>query len=188
MFQNRYFHVKAFFIGVHDHIVKRYFSNYYFPYKDAGEETEANIFAAELLMPDFLFKLRPQGQRPSLALLDTLASDFSTSLLATAFQYVTHTSEQVALVVSHCDQIKWFHRSKDFWPWIRTGKIHPHSAAGERLDGKADDTRRMVRTPAYAWLVDFENDSRHDIMEDSRYLEWYERTVTLLWLEEDLNE
>jgi hypothetical protein len=29
----------------------------------------------------------------------------------------------------------------------------------------------MVHTPAYAWLEGFENDTRHDIMEDSRYLD-----------------
>jgi hypothetical protein len=46
----------------------------------------------------------------------------------------------------------------------------------------------MVRTPVYAWLPDFENDARHDIMEDSRYLEWYDRTITLLWMKDDLEE
>lgn len=157
-------------------------------WNDANEEAEANIFAAELLMPEFLFKPRCRGPVPSLAVVETLARDFATSLLATAFQYVTHTNEQVALVLSQGNQIKWFHRSKEFWPWIRSGNVHPHSAAGERLAGKAADTKKMVRAPAYAWLTDFENDREHDIMEDSRYLDWYDRTVSLLWLKDDLSE
>jgi hypothetical protein len=102
--------------------------------------------------------------------------------------YVTYTNEQVALVVSHGNQIKWFHRSKEFWPWIRSGNVHSHSAAGVRLAGKAGDTAKMVRTPAYAWLPDFEGDHEHDIMEGSRYLDWYDRTITLLWLKEDLTD
>jgi hypothetical protein len=157
-------------------------------WKDVTEEAEANIFAAELLLPEFLFKPRSRGRAPSLALLDGLAHDFSTSMMATAFQYINYTNEQVALVVSHGDQIKWSHRSKDFWPLIRTGSLQPHSGASERLRGKSGDTGKMVRTPVYAWLADFENDTRHDIMEDSRYLDWYDRTITLLWMKDDLDE
>jgi hypothetical protein len=157
-------------------------------WNDPDEETEANFFAAELLMPEFLFKPRCRGPVPSLALIDELADTFAVSIVATAFQYVTHTNEQVALVMSDGDQIKWFHRSKDFWPWIRSGKIHSHSAAGERLAGKAGNTTKMVRSPAYAWLTDFEMDREHDIMEASRYLDWYDRTITLLWLKEDLTD
>lgn len=157
-------------------------------WKNVGEEAEANIFAAELLMPETLFKPRCVGPLPSLAVLDALARDFGTSLLAAAFQYVTYTNEQVALVVSHGKQIKWFHRSKDFWPWIRPGEVHEHSAAGERLAGIASDSGRMVSSPVYAWLADFETDQEHDVMEDSRYLDWYDRTITLLWLKDDLEE
>ncbi len=157
-------------------------------WKDASEEAEANIFAAELLMPEFLFKARCRGPVPSLAVIDKLGADFQTSTMATAFQYVNYTNEQVALVVSEASQIRWFHRAKDFWPRIRTGILQPHSAAGERLAGKDGDTGKMVRAPVYAWLADFENDQERDIMEDSRNLDWYGRTVTLLWMKEDLSD
>jgi len=157
-------------------------------WNDPGEESEANTFAAELLMPEFLFKPRAKKTPPSLASLDRLASDFSTSTLATAFQYVTHTIEQVALVVSVGGNVKWFHKANDFWPSVRLGALHPHSAAGEIAAGKAADTGKMVRVSAYAWLSEFENDSRKEIKEDSRYIEWYGCVVTLLWLYDDLND
>ena len=115
-------------------------------WKDASEEAEANLFAAELLMPDFLFEPKCRKTVPALALIDRLAAEFSTSMLATAYQYVSFTNEQIALVVSEGDRIKWFHRSKDFWPMIRTGNLSPDSAAGERAAGKAGDTKKMVRT------------------------------------------
>src|SRR6266446_8924311 len=76
-------------------------------WQDEGEEAEANLFAAELIMPEFMFLPRCVGTEPSLAFIDELASLFSTSNLATAFQYVSYATEQVALVVSHEDQIKW---------------------------------------------------------------------------------
>jgi hypothetical protein len=123
-----------------------------------------------------------------MASIDDLSSDFATSTMATAFQYATHTIEQVALVVSVGGKVKWFHRAKDFWPHVRLGTLHPHSAAGEIAAGKSVDTKKMVRVSAYAWLSDFESDSRKEIMEDSRYLDWYDCIVTLLWLKEDLSD
>ena len=157
-------------------------------WNDPGEETEANVFAAELLMPEFLFKPRATKGVPGFALMDRLAADFSTSVMATAFQYVNYTVEQVALVVSERGNIKWSVRSKDFWPLVRTGGLSGDSAAGEIFAGKSPDTKKMVRTPACAWLPKFENDSDRDIKEDSRFLEWYDCVVTLLWLEDDLDD
>jgi hypothetical protein len=43
----------------------------------------------------------------------------------------------------------------------------------------------MVHTPAYAWLEDFVNQSDRDIKEDSLLLEYYDRTITLLWWDEE---
>jgi Zn-dependent peptidase ImmA (M78 family) len=157
-------------------------------WRGGSRETEANIFSGELLMPDFLFKPLLGKQQPSLRFLDSLAARFATSTLATAFQYVSYTNEQVALVVSQGDQIQWSHRSKDFWPHVRRGTLSPDSAAGEIVAGKCSDTNKMVTTPAHAWLTEFDYDNEHDIMEDSRYLDYYDRTISLLWLEEDLED
>ena len=157
-------------------------------WNDPTEEAEANLFAGELLMPEFLLRPRCRGREPSLALIDKLAAEFSTSSLAAAFQYVSYTSEQVALVVSLGRQIQWVQRSKEFWPFVPRRAIHPHSAAGERLSGQAGDTLEMVRAPAYAWLADFEEGNECEIMEASRYWDVYDRTVTLLWLKDDLSE
>jgi Zn-dependent peptidase ImmA (M78 family) len=157
-------------------------------WNNLGEEAEANVFAAELLMPELLFRPRAAKGVPGFALIDRLAADFSTSVMATAFQYVSYTIEQVALVVSKGGVIKWSVRSKDFWPLVRMGSLSADSAAGEMFAGKSTDTKKMVRTPAYAWLPRFENDSERDLKEDSRFLEWYDCIVTLLWLEEDLSD
>ena len=155
---------------------------------NSGEETEANIFAAELLMPEFLVTTKVKKREPSLALVDGLGEKFATSVLAAAIQYINYTNEQVALVLSERWTIQWSKRGKNFWPRIRSGQLSRDSAAGERLDGKASDSNGMVTTPAYAWLSDYEYDKDHDIMEDSRYLDYYDRTITILWLRDDLEE
>jgi hypothetical protein len=155
---------------------------------NSGEETEANIFAAELLMPEFLVTPQVRRMEPSLALADRLAEKFETSVLASAIQYINCSNEQVALVLSEGWTIQWSKRSKNFWPRIRSDQVSRDSAAGERLDGKAPDSDGMVAIPAYAWLSDYEYDKDHDIMEDSRYLDYYDRSITFLWLRDDLEE
>jgi hypothetical protein len=46
----------------------------------------------------------------------------------------------------------------------------------------------MIKSPAYAWLLPQFEYSHEDVMEDGRYLDWYDRVVTMLWLEEDLDD
>ena len=46
----------------------------------------------------------------------------------------------------------------------------------------------MVRSPAYAWLENFNDDSEREVMEDARYIEYYDQFITLLWMKEDLSD
>ncbi len=56
---------------------------------------------------------------------------------------------------------------------------------GERLAAVRGDSGRMVRTPAYAWVEGFDNQSGRDIKEENSYLDSYDRTVTLLREDDD---
>lgn len=154
-------------------------------WNDTSEEAEANTFAAELLLPKDLFVPRIRGKSPSIKLLETVAEEFRTSRLATAVQYIHYTNEVVALVVSHGWNIEWSRKTKEFWPKIKTGRVSKDSAAGEKLAGIRSDSGKMVLTPAYAWLEGFDNSSNKDIKEDSLYLDYYDRTITLLWWDDD---
>jgi Zn-dependent peptidase ImmA (M78 family) len=153
-------------------------------WNDASEEAEANTFAGELLLPQDLFVPRIKGKPPSISLVERIADDFKTSCLATAVQYINYTNEAVALVVSLGWDIEWSKKAKDFWPTVKTGRVSKDSAAGERLSGISGDSGKMVLTPAYAWLAGYEK-SEKDIKEDSIYLDYYDRTVTLLWWDDD---
>ncbi len=155
-------------------------------WNDPGEECEANIFAAELLMPEFLFKRPARSKPPSIDHISDLADTFETSLLATVFQYWEYTNEPLAVVISDGWEMTSFKAFRDESAWLKFGRIHEHSAAGERLSGVSGDSRGMVQTPAYAWLDGFDDDNEHYVMEDSIYLEYYDRTVSLIWIDEPL--
>lgn len=154
-------------------------------WNDASEEAEANTFAGELLLPRDLFVPRIRGKAPSIKLIETIAGDFKTSRLATAVQYIHYTNEVVALIVSHGWNIEWARKTKEFVPKIKAGRVSKDSAAGERLASIRGDSGRMVLSPAYAWLEGFDNSSDKDIKEDSLYLDYYDRTITLLWWDHD---
>jgi hypothetical protein len=157
-------------------------------WNEANEEAEANIFAAELLMPDYLFTPRLKRQSPSFRNLDQLAEDFSASRLATALQYVHYCHEQVALVFSRDGNVVWSKHAKQF-PWrIRHGELSKDSGAGALAAGNPNETGKMARTPVYAWLSDFERDRDHDIMEESRAIPSYGGILSLLWARDDIED
>ena len=157
-------------------------------WNDASEEAEANVFAGELLLPNDLFIPRFRGKAPCIQLLESIAEEFQTSRLATAVQYIHYTKEVVALVISKGWEIEWSRKTKEFYPAIRTGRISNDSAAGERLAAVRGDSGKMVLTPAYAWLEGYDGNPDKDIKEDSIYLDYYDRTITLLWWDDDDDE
>lgn len=148
-----------------------------------SREMEANTFAGELLMPEFLFAPLIQNQIPSLSRIDSLAEEFVTSNLATAMQFINYTREPCALVVIKNGKIAWRRKNAAFEFWIRDD-VHPYSAAGEILSGKNGDTGKMVSVPASAWLTQFEGDDKGAIKEDARELPGYDTVISLLWIDE----
>jgi Zn-dependent peptidase ImmA (M78 family) len=155
-------------------------------WRENSKETEANIFAGELLMPERLFKPRLTCREdPSLAFIDALAAEFRTSNLAAGVHFVMHTKEPCALVVSRAGKIEWCRRSRIFDYQVRTGPLDPYSAAGEIHAGKSANTGKMVGTPAGAWLPQFDRDGGENIHEDSRGVPAHGIIVTLLWAKDE---
>lgn len=152
-------------------------------WKTGSREMEANTFAGELLMPEFLFSPRIQKKTPSFALIDALAEEFVTSNLATAVQFIKYTREPCALVLIRNGKIAWRWKNSAFEFWIRDD-LHPYSAAGEIFAGKSGDTEKMVAVPASAWLTQFEGDDDAEIKEDARELQGYDTIVSMLWIDE----
>lgn len=154
----------------------------------ASKETEANLFAGELLMPERLFKPRVAKMEPSLRLVDELAAEFRTSSLASAVHFVEHTPEPCAIVASKGGSILWFRRSRHFEWRLKMGRLHGYSAAGEIADEKSGDTAGMVSSPAGAWIERFDPDGKASIQEDARKVEGLDLIVSLLWVRDELDD
>ncbi len=155
-------------------------------YRNGNIETEANVFAAELLMPEFLFKPRIEGSEPSHAMLQRLATDFSTSHLATIIQFITYTREPCALVVSKNAVVQWS-RSSPAWEWpLLSGTVHRFSGAGEYFNSGNTPKLGMIETPAGAWIPQFSAGADETIREDA--FAWPDQQVvlSLLWVDGEL--
>ena len=148
-------------------------------------EIEANYFAAELLMPEDIFKRRIFDVDVSKNLIESLASEFNTSITATSIRFVTLRPEY-ALICSDDSQIKWFIIDKDYFPFYvnTTGKVHSDSLAYDYYNG-LDLTDKLFAVEPHAWI-----ESKYPIRGTLRELaiplgRKYNQVLSFLYIEED---
>ena len=77
-------------------------------------ETQANIFASELLMPEPLFKNKVSGKKLNIALIEEISKYFQVSLLAAFLRYVNLGWYPVMIVFIEDGIVKWKQCSTDF--------------------------------------------------------------------------
>ena len=106
-------------------------------------EVEANYFAAELLMPEFLFSKEVNGIRPSWGKVKSISDKYNTSRYATAIQMIEYTNEPCALVCSTCGIIHWVKVSSSFRElgfFIGSGNpLNEYTGAYEIFSKKSDE-------------------------------------------------
>lgn len=151
-------------------------------------ETSANLFAAELLMPEVMFKPLCVKDEPSIDLIENLADEFRTSLQATALRYVGFSPHRVAVVASRQDRIEWYKANDDFGFFIERGrKLDFNSLASAFfLGGRLPTDMRVV--PTDAWIDDRRASSGIQISEQSRGFKNYGFVLSLLWIDESRND
>lgn len=150
------------------------------------EEIEANLFAAEILMPQSLFAPLIDGKDPSFALIRELAKIFCTTLTATAIQFVRYTKEECLLVASQKGFRKWSVTSEQFsFRPCDEYRIHEYSCAIEAVKAgmanmRADDV------PAGCWLREFSPDGKECVTEDVTASSTFGSALSLVWIHEAL--
>lgn len=116
-------------------------------------ERQADRFAADILMPRYLFQpLAMAHNRPSFEAIDSLAGEFGTSRLATALRCID-LAEWPALLICHgAGGRRWFKRS-NIVPdqWFPRSELDPASNAFDVLFGSVEKTRPQV-IGAQAWF------------------------------------
>lgn len=149
-------------------------------YREGHDEPQANDFAAELLMPEVLFRPQCDRDRPSLDDVRELSKRFRTSLSATGLRFVKMSPEPCAIVSSSNGRIDWWASSEDFGFTLRRGYTLSTSCyAGDLFAGKMVDDRPQL-VDASAWS----NDSRSmdlEVREHSMMLGKYQTVLSFLW-------
>lgn len=156
-------------------------------YKISAIEREANIFAAELLMPDKRFKGACEKQEPIFNNICAVAEFFKTTLTSTAIRYVDLGPYPSMLIVSEAGKIKWFVQSDDFpYRFIKIGRVvEKGSIAFDLFAGKkVNKSHEMVM--GSIWLSDDWSLPEDLILyESSIILPSYNTVLSFIWVYEE---
>lgn len=144
-----------------------------------NQETQANFFASELILPKKLVSRRCDIGNISLDPIKQIAKDFRASLTATAIKFVRSCPEKCAVVYSTNGKIKWFYKSPDWWPFIRKDKkLDKRTLAYDFFVGEPMETD-PAEVEADAWVESLGID---EIVEHSFATSQYGFVLSILWI------
>lgn len=151
------------------------------------EEQDANAFASALLMPKYMFKNIVNKCQPGWESIEKIAQLGKVSLTATARRFIDLTDHACVLIVSANRRILWFHKSKEFFPYIQ-GKpliVPPDSWAGAIFEeGKVPPGFQTIN--ADCWLTGRGVRAGVEILEWSLPINSYGQVLTILWDEKGI--
>ncbi len=154
-------------------------------------EQEANEFAAALLLPERFFAHLCRREEPSLDFIAELAETFNVSLTATTIRFLHFCGEPCAVVFSQDRNIRWFHGSKEFkdidvFIDVRS-RLDPSSLAISFFQ-KGTIQKNPKRVSASAWFTPGQYRQDATIREQSWAMPSYNAVLTLLWVDDDIEE
>lgn len=148
-------------------------------------EILCDVFAAELLLPIELFGPRVVRSEMSMGAVSELANEFDASFSATGSRFAAVGEAPCAFVLAEGGIVRYVSRSKalrDASAFIPFGSRLPPASLTERL--------RQGRAPAGPeecdadlWFAQWERGGV--LLEDARHSETWDRTLTLLWFEDE---
>jgi hypothetical protein len=145
-------------------------------------EKEANVFAAELLMPKDLFRDEAGWREMSADTIETLKNVFEVSFTSAAIRYVELDVAPSAVVFSQDGEIRWS-RSSDSFPygWIPHGrKVREITGAGEYFrNGEVSEDPEI--TPCEVWFEDEHTTVEGECLEQCITMPNYNAVLSLIW-------
>jgi len=151
-------------------------------------ELRANEFAAEFLMPQFIYQPLVDARSPGWNEIKELAGLSQTTLTATAIRYVDLTDEACCLIVSHEGRILWFRKSREFRPYVQMNnrRLSAGTVAYSIFKGDTPPDR-FEEVEADNWLSGRGIKPYTEILEWSLPLNSYGQVLTLLYDEEGIS-
>ena len=147
-----------------------------------ASERLADSYAADLLMPSYLFRpLALQQSKLTFKAVSVLADTFTTSQTATAIRLVESDHSPALLVCHGTEKRKWFTKAPSVpGHWFPKGSIDARSSVMDVLYGKRQDDLMPHKIKAEAWF-DCREARGHDIYEQTmRVSEGVVITILLL--------
>jgi hypothetical protein len=155
-------------------------------YKAGQQETEANEFAAEFLMPHDLFYVECKSENFGPHIIDHLAKYFKVSKTAAMLKFVKAGNYPVMVVYCYDKRMKWWKKSDDFYYFLnfRHNENPPDGSIAYELfttDNIYFDNERRQKIWKSTWfqLKPEENDKL--IYEYCLYAKSYNYTLSILW-------
>lgn len=147
------------------------------------KESRANQYAADLLMPRFMFQPLARHGDMTFSIVENLASDFNTSKTAAAIRLVELGPYPAMLVCHSVNGRLWFSRGPDvpYEVWPRRELDHD-SPAFELLFGDKKQPRPL-EVDADMW-IDHRDAHQYTLVEDSIKVA-DDAIITLLWWKDE---
>jgi len=161
---------------------------------DDKHEREADAFAAELLMPESLFKAALRKAGSGITAIRNLAVQGRTSLVATGIRYVKKAEDPVAVILSSGDRIEWcflsteLRKCRGVFPLGKNTPLPVNSATARfnRAQDRVLGAETVEGTSSLrAW---FDEAPDIEFQEDVIGLGHYGKTLTVLFTEEALGD
>lgn len=159
-------------------------------FKNGHQETEANEFASELLMPEQLFKQECEGQKFSPDLLRTLAERFQTSITSVAYKYFELGGHPICLIYSYNNRVQYWKRPENYPHFLidRTKLAPPeHSVATEFFENRIiyskEESKQEIYKSTWFELKDWEDDNDFNFYEYCIVTPMYNTVLSVVWEE-----
>ncbi|MCV2438173.1 ImmA/IrrE family metallo-endopeptidase [Paucibacter sp. DJ2R-2] len=116
-------------------------------------EADANNFASQLILPDYLVWPWVADRKPSLDLAKAMGGEFQASLTASALKLLHRAKVPTAITCHDQRRLKWSRRSRDFSTDLYIlNELHQDTIAFEMAFGSAKGLGRPARESASRWI------------------------------------
>lgn len=155
-------------------------------YRGNAEEVEANCFASEFLMPDFLLTERVKYLSPTVETVKRLADHFQTSITATAVRMCEFSPLPTIVAFSSDGRLTWYRRNAKAEPYyfLRKGSELDGESLARYCTASLDDPMEPIEVEASAWFPEDRHNHRMTVTEESVELGNYGVTMSILTIDD----
>lgn len=156
--------------------------NFIYDWSGDNPERRANRYAADLLLPQFMFEPLAKNQEITFESVRSLCTRFQTSITATAIRLVELGSFPAMLVCSGKDRRRWYFRGPDVPSAIQL-RENPgvYTDASDLLQGKST-SNRPCDVEASDWFTTYRS-KYYSVREDS--IKINNDVLSLLWWKDE---